>query len=86
MPINGHYMNKISSQTRRATNLSIDSTLLAQAKKLGINISRAAEMGVDQAVRSAQKKQWLAENQDALNSSNNFVETQGVPLSKYRQF
>lgn len=31
-------------------------------------------------------KNWLAENLEALESSNKFVEQHGVPLAKYRQF
>jgi len=71
---------------RRATNLSIDATLLKDAKKIGVNLSRAAEEGVAAALARARAAQWLAENQKALDSSNDFVKQHGLPLAKYRHF
>lgn len=71
---------------RKPTNLSIDSSLLADAKLLGINISRSAEEGIAEAVREARKSAWLKNNRDALKSSNQFVNKQGLPLEDQRQF
>lgn len=75
-----------SRGARRAANLSIDGELLKQAKSLKVNVSRAAEAGIARAVAEAQAKQWLAENAEALESSNTFVETHGLPLEAYRRF
>jgi len=72
--------------TRKPTNLSLDSTLLKEAKALGINVSRSAEAGIEEAVRRSKREQWLKANADALNSSNAFVEANGLPLAKYRRF
>jgi len=71
---------------RRATNLSIDADLLKDAKKIGVNLSRAAEEGVAAALARARSVQWIAENQKALDSSNDFVKKHGLPLAKYRRF
>jgi antitoxin CcdA len=73
-------------QTRRAANLSIDASLLHEAKTLDINISRAAEEGIAKAVANAKAERWRAENREALQSSNAFVETNGLPLERFRQF
>lgn len=70
---------------RKPTNLSIDSALLREAKALCINVSRSAEEGIAQAVRKQKREFWLKENAEALNSSNACVETNGLPLSQYRQ-
>ncbi len=72
--------------TRKAANLSIDAKVLADAKALDINVSRAAETGIVEAVRAEKNKRWLAENREALESSNAWVEMNGLPLAKYRQF
>jgi antitoxin CcdA len=61
---------KLSAPARRAANVTLDSTLLAEAKELDVNISRAAETGLSNAVRKAKGEQWLAENRAALESSN----------------
>lgn len=74
------------SKTRKATNLSIDPDLIEEAKALGLNASRAAESGLREAVRTAKAEAWLRENAEAIASSNAWVEKNGLPLAKYRQF
>ncbi len=74
------------THTRKPTNLSLDSHLLAEAKSLQVNLSRAAEDGIRLAVVRTQTEIWQAENRAALDSSNAFVERQGVPLGHLRQF
>ncbi|WP_159176868.1 MULTISPECIES: type II toxin-antitoxin system CcdA family antitoxin [Halomonadaceae] len=71
---------------RKPTNLSIDSALLKEAKTLGINISRSAEAGIAEAVKLHKQKKWLEDNASALASSNEYVEANGLPLARHRQF
>ena len=73
-------------QTRKPTNLSLDQKLLADAKSLKINLSRAAEAGIRNAVAESKAKIWKRENRKALDSSNAFVKENGLPLSDLRQF
>jgi antitoxin CcdA len=73
-------------QDRKATNLSLDRTLIFEAKSLGINISRAAENGLREAVLDARRAQWKSENSAALRSSNDWVDEHGLPLAEYRPF
>ena len=75
-----------STLTRRATNLSLDQALLHEAKALGVNLSKAAEAGLRQAVRDARSEAWRRENAGAIASSNAWVEANGLPLESYRQF
>ena len=72
--------------TRRPTNLSIDAELLTIAKEVGVNISRSAEVGIQQAVKNKLRERWLQENKEALLSSNAFSEENGLPLEKFRSF
>lgn len=37
-------------------------------------------------VTKATQEKWLKENAEALASSNSFVEANGVPLARHRQF
>ena len=74
------------SALRKATNISIDQALLAEAKALRINVSKAAEAGLSRAVAEKQAVLWLEQNQAALDSSNTYVERHGLPLAKYRGF
>ena len=72
--------------TRKPTNLSLDSVLLKEAKALGINVSRSAEAGIAEAVKLHKQENWIKENARALASSNSYVEANGLPLARHRQF
>jgi antitoxin CcdA len=76
----------MSIVTRKATNVSLDEALLSEARALQINISRAAERGVSQAITEKRAELWLLENKGALDSSNEYVEKHGLPLARHRQF
>jgi antitoxin CcdA len=75
---------KVEGTARKAANLSIDVKVLADAKALDINVSRAAEMGIAEAVKAEKGRRWLEENRGALESSNAWVEKHGLPLAKFR--
>ena len=71
---------------RKATNVTLNAPLLARAKVLKINISQAAEEGLARAVATRQAELWLQDNQSALASSNAYVEKNGLPLARFRNF
>ena len=71
---------------KRATNVSLAESLLAEAKQLRINISQAAEAGVARAVAEKRAELWVAENQKAFECWNAYVEKKGLPLGQYRSF
>lgn len=74
------------ARARRATNLNLPAALVAEARAMGVSLSRAAEDGISRAVAEARASQWRAENTAAIQSSNDFVEANGLPLAKHRQF
>ena len=71
---------------RRATNVSLSAQLIEEAKQLNINISQACEQGLEEQVRKSLREAWLEENREAIQASNLWVEKNGLPLAKYRQF
>lgn len=79
-------LTKTPQPQRKSANLSIDGNLLADAKVLEINVSRAAETGIAEAVRKEKERRWKEENREAIESSNAFVEKHGLPLAKHRLF
>ncbi|PLC53664.1 post-segregation antitoxin CcdA [Pollutimonas nitritireducens] len=86
-PVHGRSSSLSRNRLRkRATNVSLPKDLLSEAKALQINISQAAEAGVVQATACTRSERWLAENQEAIESSNAFVGKYGLPLTKYRMF
>jgi antitoxin CcdA len=77
---------RVATKSRKAANLSIDEGVLADAKALDINVSRAAEIGIAEAVRAEKGRRWLEENREALLYFNQWYEENGNPLDEYRQF
>ncbi|MFA9462522.1 type II toxin-antitoxin system CcdA family antitoxin [Thiohalorhabdus sp. Cl-TMA] len=71
---------------RKATNLSINADLLAQARALDLNLSRLLEERLTEAVREARRQAWLAENQEALADYNERIAEQGSFGDRVRRF
>ncbi|MBX5152047.1 type II toxin-antitoxin system CcdA family antitoxin [Rhizobium lentis] len=76
----------MTQQARKAANLSLDEGLVAQARELKINISRAAEEGIAKAIKAERERLWRIENAEAIRLETEYVEKHGLPLAKYRQF
>ena len=71
---------------RKATNVLLDTKLVAAARDTGINLSRACEEGLRVAISQERAKRWLEDNQHAIAASNAWVAEHGLPLEKYRLF
>ena len=75
-----------SNAPKKATNVSINSDLLQQAKILKINLSATLENELAQRVQQKKREQWLKENRLAMDDYNTFVEKNGVFSDGLRQF
>ena len=75
--IDTHSKSK-SLPTRRPVTLSVRRDLLAEAKALKLNASRAAENGLVEAIRKANEQAWLAENKQSIEAYNKFVQKNGI--------
>lgn len=73
-----------SRKTR--ANLSLNASLIEEARALGINLSEAGESGIAAAVKAERERQWKIENREAIEEHNRWVEKNGLPLEKYRMF
>ncbi len=71
---------------KKATNLSINSDLLRQAKELNINLSQTVEQYLSELVREAKQQQWLTENQKAIAAYNERIDANGVFSDGLRKF
>lgn len=71
---------------KRATNLTIDPVLLDEARALNINLSATFEASLREAVRKEKASRWLEDNRAALEGYNDWIEQNGLPLDKHRQF
>ena len=79
-------MNAPLKAPRKSTNVSLAADLVAEAKALDINLSRACEAGLEAALREERKRRWQEENREAAEAWNVWIEENGLPLDRYRQF
>lgn len=71
---------------KRATNLSVNSDLLRQARELDINLSAAFEETLSALVVEKKKQAWLEQNKHAIEAYNQQVEANGVFGDTLRAF
>ncbi|HKT98948.1 MAG TPA: type II toxin-antitoxin system CcdA family antitoxin [Paraburkholderia sp.] len=72
--------------TRKPTNVSLPANLLERARDLNVNVSRASERGVREAVEAAEARAWAEKNADFIAEMNARIEHDGLPLEEYRMF
>lgn len=77
---------ELASGIRKATNVSLDIGIVNEARRLGLNISRACEQGLARQIAEERGRRWLAENAEALDAANAWIDEHGLPLTKYRRF
>ncbi len=74
------------SAPKKATNLSINSSLLAEARSLKVNLSATLEKALEVELRESKKAQWLKENMQAIQNCNHHAERHGLFADKFRKF
>lgn len=75
-----------STAPKKATNLSINSDLLAKSRALKINLSAMLENALKEELAKNQAEQWKTDNRAAIQSYNEFVEENGCFGDEYRTF
>ena len=71
---------------KKATNLTLNTEVLAEAKKLGINISKACDAFLESLVRKEKERLWKLENAKFISEYNQITDEEGLPLDKWRTF
>ena len=79
-------MLQFDNAPKRATNLSLNAKVLELARELGMNLSQTVDALLAEEVRRRYWMRWNEENRDAVAAYNARVETQGLPLARYRTF
>ncbi|WP_233079848.1 type II toxin-antitoxin system CcdA family antitoxin [Rheinheimera soli] len=75
-----------SQAPKKATNLSLNSELLAEAKRLNINLSATMEKALELEVSQRLKAEWLEQNSDAIAACNELTEKHGLFSDSFRAF
>ena len=81
--------DSISTQSKalkKTIHLTLNPQVLAEAKKLGINISKACDAFLESLVRQEKERLWKMENADFIASYNKTIEDEGLPLDSWRTF
>ncbi|CAM3921625.1 type II toxin-antitoxin system CcdA family antitoxin [Rahnella victoriana] len=81
MRISGVYEEGVMSSVagnKKRTNVTLSADLLEQAKVFGINLSATFDKALGEAVKEKQRKLFLEENQQAMDSCNAFTEKAGL--------
>ena len=69
---------------KRSTSMTLDADLLDEAKRYGINVSKAAEGGVGAVVRAERWRRWQEEHRQAFEAHNRWIEENGLPFADIR--
>lgn len=70
---------------KRAVNVSVDESLLAEARDLKINLSQTLEEVLQGKVRDEKIRRFQEENREAFESYNRFIEEHGLWIDEYRE-
>ena len=79
-------MQPLVNATKKATNITLSSDILAEAKALGINISQSCDPFLRELVRSERERRWQQDNADFIAAYNQTVADDGLPLDSLRSF
>lgn len=71
---------------KKATNLTVNSDLLAKAKLLRINLSKALEDSLIKLLQEKQNQLWLQQNKQAIEEYNERISKEGSFGDKGRLF
>lgn len=67
---------------KKSTCLTLNTEVLVEAKKLGINMSKVCDAFLESLVKSEKEQRWKSENQDFINEYNQITEKDELPLDK----
>lgn len=71
---------------KKAVNLSVNKKLLAEERALKINLSAILEQALTEKIREEKRKQWLQDNQQAIDTCNELADKNGLFTDKHRIF
>lgn len=79
-------IDKVSSGTRKAVNVTLDTGVVEAAREAGLNLSQVCESALRTASKKVLEERWRKENRAAMEAWDGWIEQNGLPLEKYRMF
>ena len=74
----------MTKPVKKATNLSIRTDLLEDARALDINLSRELETHLESVIRQRRAEQWKRDNREAIEAYNRHIERDGLWSDEFR--
>jgi antitoxin CcdA len=71
---------------RIKVNLTLDAIVAENARALGVNMSRVAEVAIAEAAKVERNRLWREENSAAIAAYADEVARDGLPLAQFRSF
>jgi antitoxin CcdA len=71
---------------KRAVNVTVDENVLAEAKQLGLNLSRVMEEELRKRVTEERTRRWQEEHREAIEAHNRFIEKYGIFGEEFRNW
>lgn len=79
-------MQTLTNTTKKATNITLSSDALIEAKALGINISQSCDQFLRELARNERERRLQQDNADYIAAYNQTVSDEGLPLDSWRSF
>jgi antitoxin CcdA len=79
-------MRRIDNAAKKATNLTLNSAVLAMARDLGLNVSRTVDRLLAEEVKRCYWERWNEDNRQGIAAYNARIAKEGLPLAQYRTF
>ena len=73
-------MSDAYTQKRQRTSITLPADMLNEARAYDLNISRLAEKSLFDAIKAEKEKEWISQNQEAIDAYNNMVRKEGLFL------
>ncbi len=71
---------------KRATNVTVNADLLAQARQCGVNLSQTLEDALKTRLAEERRRKWLEDNREAIEDYNKHFEKHGLWSDGLRMF
>jgi antitoxin CcdA len=79
-------MSRSSKFPCKPTSVTLPVDLYADAKDLGIDISKLCERSLREVINSAKREKWVAENAEFIAEYNKRIEAEGTILQEWNSF
>lgn len=77
---------RMPRSAKRAVNVSIRADLVDEAKAFGTNISAVVERALEEEHRERRRQMWRAENREAIEAWNRWVDENGIPFEELKSW